>query len=110
MTAIPSIASATVSVLLAFLVLPKVDYRLAGVFALVCYSVMTLLAALVFKRLSGEYPVNLKKSSGILLLTIAYATILFMFRGVILSRIFLSLPLVPLLLFCARDIWVKIRE
>ena len=110
MTALPSITSAIVSILLAFLVLPRVDYRLAGVFALVCYAIMTMLAALVFKRLSGEYPINLKKSSGILLLTIAYATVLFMFKGVLLSRIFLSLPLVPLLLFCARDIWVKIKE
>ena len=110
MTALPSIASATVSVLLAFLVLPRVDYRLAGVFALVCYAIMTLLAALVFKRLSGEYPIYIRKSSVILLLTIAYAILLFAFRAVLLSRIFLSLPLVPLALFCARDIWMTIKE
>ena len=105
-----SIAAATVSVILAFFVLPRVDYRFAGIFALICYLIMTLLASLVFKRLSGEYPINLKKSSVILLLTIAYSALLFVFRGVLLSRIFLALPLVPLALFCARDIWVKIKE
>jgi O-antigen/teichoic acid export membrane protein len=109
-TALPSIVSATVSVLLSFIILPRVDYRFAGVFALICYAIMTLLASLVFKRLSGEYPINLKKGAIILLLTMAYATVLYIFRDVLLSRIFLSLPLIPLLLFCAKEIWVKIKE
>lgn len=109
-SSLPSITAATVSVLLAFFILPRVDYRFAGIFTLVNYLIMALLSSLVFKRLSGEYPVNLKKSTTIFLLTITYATVLFAFRDVILSRIFLALPLVPLLLFCARDIWVKIKE
>lgn len=109
-SSIPSIIAATVSVALSFLILPRVDYRFAAIFTLLSYLIMALLASLVFKRLSGEYPVNLKKISVILLLTLAYAIILFAFKDVIISRIFLTLPLVPLLLFCAKDIWVKIRE
>lgn len=110
LTSLPSIAGASVSVLLSFILLPRLDHRLAGVITLICYLVMALLSSLVFKKLSGELPINIKKSILVFFLTAVYAALLFMFRGVLLSRIFLTMPLVPLLLFCARDIWVKIRD
>ena len=110
LASLPSIAAALVSALLSLFVLPRVDYRFAGVFALASYLVLFICTSLVFKRLSGEYPINLKRCFATLLLTVGYAMLLFIFRGVIISRIFLSLPLIPLLILSARDILKMIRE
>ena len=110
MSSLPSIAAATVSVVLAFFVLPKVDYRFAGIFVLVSYLIMALLASLVFKRLSGNPLVNLRKSTLILLLTIVYASVLFAFRDVILSRIFLALPILALLALSLKDVYIAVKE
>ena len=108
--ALPSILAAGASIILSLLLLPKVDYRFAGVITLFSYVIMALIASIVFKHLSGKLPIDLKRISMIFLLTIAYATILFMFRGVLVSRIFLSLPILALLLICAKDIWIKVKE
>lgn len=110
LTSISSIVTATVSVILAFLVLPRVDYRFAGIFALVSYLAMTLLSSLIFKRLSGEYPISIRKTAVTFLLTAAYSIILFAFRGVIISRIFLALPILALLLLSAKEIYLTVRE
>ena len=107
---VPAIISAAVSVILSVTVLPKVDYRFAGIFALLSYIILAFATARVFKRLSGEYPIHLKKSATAILLTAAYAIVLFTFRTVFLSRIFLALPLVPLLILAAKDIWKMVRE
>lgn len=107
---LPSIVAALVSVIFSLFVLPSVDYRFAGVFALISYLILALLTCLIFKRLSGEFPIHLKKGAVILLLTVAYAALLFVFREVFISRIFLSLPLLPLIILSARDILGMIRE
>ena len=109
-SSLASVSAAAVSIILSFLVLPRTDYRLAGIFALVSYLIMTLLSSLIFKRLSGEYPINIKKSLLILLLTAAYATVLYAFRNVIVSRFFLALPILSLLLISAKDIYERIKE
>ena len=109
-SSLASIIAASVSVILAFLVLPRVDFRLAGIFALLSYAVMVLMSSLVFKRLSGEYPINIRKSAVILVFTLAYAAILFAFRGFIISRFFLSLPILALLLTTMKDIYFKVKE
>ena len=110
LSSLPSILAALVSVILSLFVLPNIDYRFAGVFALISYLVLMLLISFVFKRLSGEYPIHLKKGAVLLLLTVGYAALLFVFRGVFLSRLFLALPLALLLILCARDILKMIRE
>ena len=109
-SSLASISAAAVSVLLAFLVLPRTDYRLAGIFALVSYLIMALFSSFIFKRLSGEYPINIKKTLLILLLTTAYATVLYAFRNAIVSRFFLALPILSLLLISAKDIYERIKE
>ena len=110
LTSLSSIAAALVSVALSVFVLPRVDYRFAGIFALASYVILFIFTSLIFKKLSGEYPINIKKGAVTLLLTVAYAALLFLFRGVLISRIFLALPLVPLLILSARDILMMIRE
>lgn len=109
-SSLPSIASASVSAILSILVLPNVDYRFAGLFALISYIVLSLCAALVFKHLSGDLPISIKKCAGIFLLTALYAALLLSLSKVIISRVFLVIPLLPLLYFTGKEIIEKIRE
>ena len=106
----PSIIAATVSTILAIAVLPHLDYRFAGVFVLVSYLLLAVLNALVFKRLSGTTPIYVKKSLSVFALTIGYAVLLFLFRNVLISRIILTLPLIPLLFTLGKQIISDIRE
>ena len=110
LTSLASVAAALVSVSFAFFLLPRIDYRFAALFALISYLTMTLLSSLIFKKLSGEYPIYIRKTMVIFLLTAAYSMILFAFRGVILSRIFLALPILALLLTSMKEIYYKVRE
>ena len=110
LSSLASVLAAAVSIALAFLVLPRVDYRFAGVFALISYLVMAVISSFIFKRLSGEFPIDVRKSAVILTLSATYGGVLFVLRGVMLSRIFLALPLLALLLMSAKELYVKIKE
>jgi O-antigen/teichoic acid export membrane protein len=110
LSSLASVGTAAVSVLFAFLLLPRIDYRWAGVFALICYLLMTLFASFIFKRLSGEFPIDLKKTALIFIFTVVYAAILYMFRGAIVSRIFLAMPILALLLMTAKEVYLAVKE
>jgi O-antigen/teichoic acid export membrane protein len=107
---VPSLVSALTSVLLSLFILPRMDYRLASFIALTSYFILFLFTTLVFKKLSGEYPLNFKKCAIPLLLALSYAVLLFVFRDILLSRIFLAIPLIPLLILSTKDIWLRIKE
>ena len=109
-SSLPAIASALLSVILSFTILPKIDYRFASLFTLLSYLLMTLLTAIIFKKLSGEFPIRLKSSASLMILTLGYAALLFIFNSVLISRIFLALPLIPLLILCAKNILCYIKE
>ena len=110
LSAMPSVVSAAVSVALSLLILPKVDYRFAAVFVLVSYLIFAILSALVYKRLSGELPINVKDTFISFILTLLYAVPIFLFRGVILSRVVLSLPLLPVLFVLGKRTYPVIKE
>ncbi len=109
-SALPSIISAAISAVLSLLVLPRIDYRFVSVFVLISYIVLAVLNALTFKRMSGESPVHIRKSSFVFLLTVLYAALLFLFRNVFMSRVILVLPIIPILFTLGKDIWREIRE
>ena len=109
-TAPPSLVSAAVSITLAVFLLPKVDYRFAAVFVLISYLILAALNTLVYKRLSGELPINVKPTLIAFLLTALYSVPLLLFRGVILSRIVLALPLLPVLYILGKQAYEKIKE
>ena len=109
-TALPSIIAAAISCALSLLFLPKIDYRFSGIFALLSYIALAAFGTLIFRRMSGNIPIHLKKSITTLALTIAYALLLFLFRDVLASRILLSLPLIPAILILAKQIYSEIRE
>lgn len=110
LTSLSSVSAALVSIVLAFAVLPLVDYRFAGLFALLSYLTMLTVSSFIFKRLSGEFPIHMKKSAVIILLTAAYATVLYIVRGAIISRICLALPILALLLLSSKEVYVMIKE
>ncbi len=109
-SAVPSIISAAVSVTLSLAVLPMVDYRFVSVFVLLSYITLAVLNALTFKKLSGESPLLVKKSLITFALTTVYASLLFLFREVFLSRVILVIPLLPMLFITAKSIYKEIRE
>ena len=109
-SSLPAVLAAALSVALSLTVLPHVDYRFASVLVLFSYLVMAVLNALIFKRLSGEYPVFVKKTAIALLITLLYAAGLLLLRGVLLSRLLLALPLLPMLAVTAKSAWREIKE
>ena len=110
LTALPSIASAGVSIALATLILPSVDYQFAGVFVLISYLIFAVLNTVTYKHLSGELPIRIKPTLAVYLLTLVYATLLFLLRGVFLSRVILTLPLLPVLFILSKQALEKIKE
>ena len=109
-SAVPTVIAATVGALLCVAILPKTDYRFAGIFALLSYVILAILNSLIFKKLSGESPIKVRSTLKIFLLTLGYALILFLFRDVVASRIILMLPLAPTLFILARQIFKEIKE
>ena len=109
-TALPSIIAALISCALSLLLLPRIDYRFSAIFALLAYVALATFGALIFKRMSGNIPIHVKKSITTLALTITYALLLFLFRGVLASRILLAIPLIPALIMLGKNIYQEIKE
>lgn len=110
LTSVPSIISALVSILLSTLVLPRMSYSFSGILPFICYLVLALLCSLLFKHFSGTYPISIRGLFTVLLPTLVYAFILYLFRGVLISRIFLALPPAFLLLLISKRTYQTIRE
>ncbi len=110
MSSLPSVIAAAVSAVLAFAVIPRADYRFAAVFALLSYIILFFLNALIFKRLSGEYPVKLKATVITFALAAVYAALLCALRDKTLVRIVLAIPLIPILLTVGVKVFSRVRE
>ena len=109
-SSIPALVSGLVSLTLSLFLLPRMDYRFAGILPLCSYIILAVLTALLFKRMSGEYPIALGRCLGVIALALGYATLLYLFKDVLISRIFLALPLLPLLFIEAKGIYARVRE
>ncbi|MBQ7363367.1 MAG: oligosaccharide flippase family protein [Clostridia bacterium] len=109
-SSLPSVIAALVSTTLAFTVLPHVDYRFVSVSALLSYIILFFLNALIFKRLSGEYPVKLKATAITYVLAVLYAGLLCLLRGSTVARIVLAIPLIPILLTVGMKVFERVRE
>ena len=109
-SALPSIVSASVSILLTLTLLPITDYRLVGLFVLISYTTLAALNVLVFTKMANEPPIYIKKTLAVFLLCCSYAALLFVFRDVITARLLLALPLaLPFVRLC-RSALTMIRE
>lgn len=110
LVALPSIASAALNIMLSLFILPKIDYRFASVFILLSYLLLTVLTTIVFKHLSGEFPLKIKSTLTVFCISLGYTALLFVFRGVILSRIILVLPILPILFITAKQVLLVTKE
>jgi len=110
MSSLPSVIAAAVSTLFAFTVLPHVDYRFVSLFALLSYIILFFLNALIFKRLSGEYPVKLRATVTTYAFAVLYAAILCVLRDATLARIILAIPLLPILFTVGMKVYGKVKE
>ena len=109
-SALPSIICATISAALSLTVLPMLDYRFVSVFVLFSYLVLAFLNTAIFKRISGEMPLLIKQTIVVFSLTIGYASLLFLFRDVLISRVILLIPLLPMLAVLGKQILSRIKE
>ncbi len=109
-SSLASVLAAAVSTVLAFTVLPNIDYRFVSVFALLSYIVLFFLNALIFKRLSGEFPVKLGKTAFTFGLSVLTAALLAVLRASITARLIIAIPLIPMLLTVGWRAYQRIRE
>lgn len=110
LSSLPSIAAASVSVVLTVTVLPFSDYRVVSLFALTSYVILASLNVIVFKKMAKESPIFIRQTLTVFLLSCAYATLLFVFRDVMLSRFLLALPLLPPLFKVSKEALDRIKE
>lgn len=110
LSALPAIISATVSAALTFSLLPIIDYRFVSLLTLISYTALAVMNVFVFTKMAHQTPIYTKKTLVIFLLTCAYASLFFAFHSVLISRILLALPLLPLLINVSLSAYQKIKE
>jgi len=109
-SSLPAVITAAITLLLALLLLPRLDYRYTGVLLFLSYTTLAILNIKNFKALSGEAVIDYKKCASVFLLAIGYATLLMLFNGVFLSRLLLVIPVLPLLFRYGLKVYKEIRE
>ncbi len=105
-----SIAVALLSLLLAVLLLPRLDYRAASIFTFSAYVLSAYLNIRTFKRLSGEKLLHGWGCAADFALATLYAFLLFLFRGIFLSRLLLAAALLPIIFSVGRRVLEEIKE
>ena len=109
-SSLPTVGVAVISLVLAVLILPRVDYRFSAVFTLVAYVLLAIFNSLTLERMSGARIVDIKKTLLSFLGAAAYAALLLALRGVFISRLLLALPLFPPILALGMRVWREVRE
>jgi O-antigen/teichoic acid export membrane protein len=107
---LPTVMTAVLSVAMAVIVLPNVDYRLSALFTLAAYIVLVTLSGATLRKISGESIVDGAKCTLIFAFGAFYALLMFLFRKVLMSRILLIIPIFPLLYSLAKKVYAQIRE
>ena len=107
---LPSVAAALVSTVLSLAVLPRTDYRFAALFVLLSYLTLLVLNSLIFRRLSGEYPIDIKNTALTYLVCILYAVILLLLKDYTLARVIAAIPLLPPLITVGIRAYGEIKE
>lgn len=108
--ALPTVLTAVASVGVAVIILPTVDYRLCALFTLGAYLMLVSLSSLTFKKISGERIVDGKKCALLFAFGVFYASLMFIFRSVLISRVLLAIPLFPTLYSLTKRVYGEIRE
>ena len=109
-SAIPSVCAAVISTVLSLAVLPRVDWRFVSLFVLLSYLILFILNSLTFKKLSGEYPIDMKKTAATYLLCVVYASFLLLLKDYPLARAIAAIPLIPPLVTLGIRAYGEIKE
>lgn len=109
-SSLPTVGVALISLLLAVLILPRVDYRFSAVFTLVAYVLLAIFNSLTLEKMSGAEIVDIKKTLIGFLAAAAYASLLLLFRDVFISRLLLAIPLFPPILALGVRVWREVKE
>lgn len=109
-SSLPTVATAVASLGLAVVILPRADYRISALFTLGAYLLLVVLSNLNLVKISGKSIIDAKKCTLLFALCGVYALILFVFRGVLLSRVLLAIPVIPISFGLGKRIFAKIRE
>lgn len=107
-SSLPSMLALLTSVLLSALLL-GFDWRLLSVVVLLSYSVLALAGLYLLKRDTGFVPISGATLVSVAL-ALAYSLILVLFRGQIVARALLLLPLIPLGVLYLKSTIKEIRE
>ena len=107
---LPSILSLLVAVLLCSTVMPRLDYRLMGFVILTSYVALSVLNCLVFRKLSGEMPLDLVDATVWLVICVLYGALSFLLRSVPMARLIMTLPLIPAGIFVGLGLRKLISE
>lgn len=107
---LPSLAAAGISAIGAFLVLPHTDYRLAGFFILISYTVLFLLSSRVLEHMAGEPLTEDGRILSVLCICAAYSVLLFISSGNLASRVLLMIPPTVMLIKEGLELYGMIRE
>ena len=109
-SALPSIAAASLSTLLALTVLPRTDYTALGITTLAAYTLLAAINVIVFTRLAKQSPIDVKATALLFTATCGYAALLFALHASLPLRIILAIPLAPALYKIGKEALGKIRE
>lgn len=107
---VATLISSGVAVGLSLLILPRAHYTLAGVISLIAYILSAQLQSWNYYRLSGEWLFDIKRAAVIFSVSILYAILLYLLRGVLVSRVLLALPLLPPLLVLGLRVLREAKE
>nr|MBQ8890433.1 oligosaccharide flippase family protein [Clostridia bacterium] len=109
-TSLPSLVTAALTLISTVIVIPRVDFRFSALFLLLSYLSLAGLNILLFRRLSGENPIPIRRSVALFLFTLVYAVGLLLLRESLVPRLLFALPLIPALVGVARNVLPIIRE
>lgn len=105
-----TVISSGVALGLSLLVLPRVHYTAAAVICLIAYILLGVLQAWNYYKLSGEWLFDIRRVGLVFSICIVYAILLFLLRGVLVSRVLLALPLLPPLWVIGVKIFKEAKE
>ena len=107
---LPTLLTAAASVSAAILFIPRADYRFSAVFTLASYLLLAALSTSMLRRISWESIIIPRECLVLFAFSSLIATLMYLFREVLISRILLALPALPYLITLAARAWHMIGE
>ena len=108
--ALPSVVTAALAIGAGLLLLPITDYRIAGLITLGAYLLWLALSLTSYRLMSGERLIDGRLLTGLFLVGGGFASLVFIFREVWLSRLLFAIALIPVALLYLPRVWRLIKD